>query len=290
MSIEYRSNYFNDSKAKASFFRYAYAVFELDFTRWIERGLWSEEYVPFSAFDGGKCIAAICVYPSEITVEGRRETWAQLLTVGTLPEYRLKGIQRELWKRAQEWIKEFTDTVFLFTDDSAAGFYEKLGFKRQREFFDIITIPPVSETDHVKFRKLDVNDEADFAILKRLAHDREPVSEKLGFKNPNLLLFMFLYLFREETYYIGQWDTIVAARPEDGLLKIYDILAEDMPEFSLLANFFGHFGRKEAEFMFCTDKLGLPDLEKREVTDSILIVSDNFSVGGNFLFPYSIRA
>ena len=290
MSIQYKSHYFHDPAAKAAFLKYAYSVFELDFTRWIERGLWSDEYVPFSAFDGDKCVAAICVYPSEMTVEGERKRWAQLLTVGTLPEYRLLGIQRELWKRAQEWISGFTDTVFLFTDETAAGFYEKLGFKRQREFFEVIKLPPVSETEGLKFRKLDVNNEADFAILKRLAYKREPVSEKLGFKNPNLLLFMFLYVFRDWTYYLEDSDTVIAIREEDDCLIVYDILAENMPDFNWIAGFLGSFGKQEAEFRFCTDRLGLQNTEKREVKDSILIVSDNFSVGGEFLFPYSIRA
>lgn len=290
MTLQYKSHYFHDPAAKSAFLKYAHSVFELDFTRWIERGLWSEEYVPFSAFVGDKCIAAICVYPSEMTVDGRQEKWAQLLTVGTLPEHRLQGIQRELWRRAQEWISGFTDTTFLFTDETAAGFYEKLGFKRQREFFDIIKLPQVSETQQAKFRKLNVDNETNFAILKRLAHDREPVSEKLGFKNPNLLLFMFLYLFRDETYYLEDSDTVIVARTEGNRLIIYDILAEQMPDFNEIASFFGHFRKQEVEFRFCTDKLDLHNTGKLEVKESILIVSDNFSLEGKFLFPYSIRA
>ena len=34
--------------------------------------------------------------------------------------------------------------------------------------------------------------------------------------------------------------------------------------------------------MICTDKLELPELAKREVTGSILIVSDNFSLDDKF--------
>lgn len=290
MSLQYKSHYFHDPDAKAAFLKYAYEVFQLDFTRWIERGLWSDEYVPFSAFDGDKCVATICVYPSEMTVEGERKRWAQLLTVGTLPEYRLLGIQRELWKRAQEWISGFTDTVFLFTDETAAGFYEKLGFKRQREFFEVIKLPPVSETERLKYRKLEVDNRADFAILKRLAHDTAPVSEKLGFKNPNLLLFMFLYVFRDWTYYLEDMDTVIAVREEDDCLIVCDIAAENMPDFNGIAGFLGGFRKQEAEFRFCTDRLGLQNTEKREVKDSVLIVSDTFSLSGDFIFPYSIRA
>lgn len=99
MKIEYRSDYFDDPDAKASFERYAIAVFGLDFTRWKERGLWDDQYKPFSAFVDGECVASICVYPSDMKVDGKKKLGAQLLTVGTLPDYRKIGIQREIWKR-----------------------------------------------------------------------------------------------------------------------------------------------------------------------------------------------
>jgi hypothetical protein len=64
------SDYFNEPDAKASFERYAKKIFGLDFSRWKARGLWDDQYKPFSAFVGGECIASICVYPSEMRVGG----------------------------------------------------------------------------------------------------------------------------------------------------------------------------------------------------------------------------
>ena len=98
MKIEYRSDYFDDPSAKASFERYAKKIFGLDFSRWKARGLWDNQYKPFSAFAEGECVASICVYPSEMRVDGVKRKGAQLLTVGTFPEYRLQGIQKEIWK------------------------------------------------------------------------------------------------------------------------------------------------------------------------------------------------
>jgi ribosomal protein S18 acetylase RimI-like enzyme len=291
MNIDYRSHYFDDATAKASFKRYADRIFGLDFGRWEERGLWSDRYIPFSAFSGDECIASICVYGMNIIIEGRDETWAQLLTVGTLPEYRRRGIQRELWRRTQRWVQDNCSHVFLFTDDSAAGFYEKLGFKRQPEYYDVIKLSSSSpSTAELRFRRLDVEDNADFAILSRLADGREPVSNRLGFRNPKLLLFMLLYPFRDWIYFLPEMDTVIVAETSKERLRIHDILAVEMPGIGDIEQFLRHFQKRDIEFLFCTDRLGMNESERREVKDSILFVDADFELEGEFVFPSSIRA
>ncbi|TKJ40236.1 hypothetical protein CEE37_07885 [candidate division LCP-89 bacterium B3_LCP] len=290
MTIKYRTHYFSDAKAKGSFERYAYSIFGLDFGRWKDRGLWDDQYIPFSAFVDGECIASICVFPSEITINGRREKWAQLLTVGTLPEYRLQGIQRELWERAHDWIKQHCQLTFLFTDDSAAGFYDKLGFKRPAERFDRVKYSSSSHSDMSRFRKLNVASDADFAILNRLAHSREPVSDRLGFENPNLLLFMLLYPHQEQLYYLEDMDIVVVAEDAGERLRVYDIIAERTPRLEDIDFFLSHFQKEEIEFMFCTDRHDVSNPQKIEVTDSILFVTDEFQLDGDFIFPATIRA
>jgi len=140
-ALEMRSDYFGDPEALAAFESYARAVFGLDFGLWKAKGLWDPGYVAFSAFAGDACVASLCVYPSEMRVAGARRRGAQLLTVGTLPEYRGRGIQHELWRAAAAWIDRRCDFAFLFTDDSTAGFYEKLGFRRLAEHAEVIPLP-----------------------------------------------------------------------------------------------------------------------------------------------------
>jgi GNAT superfamily N-acetyltransferase len=255
MKIEYRSDYFDDPDAKASFERYAKEIFGLDFSRWKARGLWDHQYKPFSAFAGGECVASICVYPSEMRVDGVRKKGAQLLTVGTLPEYRLQGIQKEIWKRAHAWIKQEYDFVFLFTDESAAGLYEKLGLRRQPEYFE--TIRCTKATSHAKlpFKRLNLEQDRDYEIIERLAGEREMVSHRIGFLNPNLLLFMFLYIYQSWSYYLEDIDTVIVAEETKDRLRIHDIVARQMPKLSDIDSFLAQFKKEEIELLFCTDRL-----------------------------------
>ncbi|MDH3889507.1 MAG: GNAT family N-acetyltransferase [candidate division Zixibacteria bacterium] len=289
MNIEYHSNYFGEPDAIASFQRYAIAVFGLDFTLWKERGLWDDQYTPFSAFVNGECVASICVYPSQMKVDGRDKLGAQLLTVGTLPEYRKLGIQREIWNRAKAWIRPRCDFVFLFTDESAAGFYERLGLKRQPEFYETVVSPlGKDETSH-SFRKLNLDVVSDYSIVERLAHEREMVSDRLGFHTPKLLMFMFLYVYQNRTYYLDDIDTLVVAEEVEDRLRIHDIVATKMPELSAIEGFLAHFNKREIDFLFCADRLGLSKSTRTRAEDDVLFVSDDFQLDGEFVFPYSIR-
>lgn len=290
MNLDYRSHYFDDPAALAAFEKYADIIFGLDFGLWRDKGLWDEAYTPFSAFDGGECVASICVYPSEVTFQGKVSRWAQLLTVGTLPDYRKKGIQRELWNRARTWIDGQFDITFLITDEVAAPFYEKLGFKRQTEYFDVTHNVTGATSGETAFRKLDLANDGDFSILKRLAFGREPVSNVLGFRNSRLLLFMFLYAYRDWTYYVEELDTIVVVEQTDSAIVIHDIVAERMPLESDLESVLGTFKQEEIHWLFCTDRLVLSRLRREEVTDSVLIVSPNFQSDQKLMFQSSIRS
>ena len=290
MKIEYRSNYFDDPDAKASFERYAKKIFGLDFSRWKARGLWDDQYKPFSAFAGGECVASICVYPSEMRVGGLERKGAQLLTVGTLPEYRSQGIQGEIWKRVHAWIHQDCDFTFLFTDESAAGFYERLGLRRQPEYFETVQCPPLASHAGLRLEKLNLEQDSQCAILERLAKEREMGSNRLGFFNPNLLLFMFLYSYQSQSYYLEDIDTVIVVEETEDRLRIHDIVANKMPRLSDIEIFLAQLKKEEIEFLFCTDRLDVDQPKKKSVKDSLLFVSEDFELEGEFVFPYSIRA
>ncbi len=223
-------------------------------------------------------------------VGGVRKKGAQLLTVGTLPQYRLQGIQRELWKRVSAWIGQEYDFAFLFTDDSATGFYEKLGLRRQPEYFETVLCPQAASHSELRFKKLDLEQDGNYKIIERLAKEREMVSHRIGFLNPNLLLFMFLYVYQSWSYYLEDLDIVIVVEETKDRLRIHDIVAKQMPKLSDIESFLAQFKKDGIDLLFCTDRLGVDQSKKKRVKDSILFVSDDFEFEGHFVFPYSIRA
>lgn len=288
MSLRYVSHYFNDPMAKESFERYAIDIFNLDFSRWKERGLWDERYVAFSAFEGNQCVSSMCVYLCDLIIEGIERKCIQLLTVGTLKEYRKRGIQRRLWSMIHDHYSPKYG-AFLFTDDSAAGFYEKIGFKRIDEYTEIARLSPSRGIDF-NFVRLNMDQAEHYEIAYRISKERSFVSNRLGFRALNLLMFMFLYFYRNSGYYLPDLDCIVIVEDTEDRLRIHDIIAKRMPVYKDLEDFFCTFKKREIEFLFHTDQLDISVDRKVKVTDSILLVDENISLPDEPIFPYSIRA
>ena len=290
-ALDYRSDYFHDPRALAAFERYARAIFGLDFGLWKAKGLWDPAYRAFSAFAGDECVASLCVYPSEMRVAGERRRGAQLLTVGTLPEFRGRGIQHELWRRASAWIARTSDFAFLFTDEEAAGFYEKLGLRRRAEHFAIQAAADIASGRATgAWRKCDPSDERDYALIERLARERAFVSERLDFRNPHLLLFRILYSFRDWLYLREDPPLLVIAEDTPACVRIHDVIASAPPAPREIASLLGRFGRARAAWLFCAERFAPDDAFAQPVSDSVLFVSDGFRLAGRFMFPSSIRA
>lgn len=65
-----------------------------------------------------------------------RDISPSMLEKAVLPEYQHKGIGKELVRRCRE---TFPDSEWLVQTETAAGFYEKIGFSVNNDIF--LTIP-----------------------------------------------------------------------------------------------------------------------------------------------------
>jgi ribosomal protein S18 acetylase RimI-like enzyme len=290
MNPVFRSHFFDDPRARASFEVCAQRVFGLDFSRWKDKGLWDAAYTPFAAFVDGACVASLCVYPSLMRVGGRDRRGAQLLTVGTLPEFRRRGLQRALWTRASQWIRQTCDFTFLFTHAAAAGFYRQLGLQPRPEFASSIQLADRRASSSSALRRLDLDEPRDYELLAALAGEREFVSDQLGWKNANLLLFRCLYAYRDWCYLAPELEAVLVAEITADALRLHDVIARRMPSWAELAPWLRSLGPDQVEVLFCADRLGLVGAALREVTEELLFVDDRFDLAPPLVFPYSIRA
>jgi GNAT superfamily N-acetyltransferase len=284
-----RSHYFDDPAAKSAFKNFALEIFGLDFTGWEERGLWDDAYVPYSLFEGTTVVANMCLYPSVMTVRGRIRKGLELLTVGTLPAWRRRGLQRQIWEAVLLEEVPQHDFVFLFTE-FATGFYEKLGLQRQPEYFHRLAKPVRSSFTTMGNRKLDPDDPGDYRILSSLVHHRVPVSQTLGFQNPNLLLFMLVGPYRDWLYYLPGFDLIIVVEPSGDSIRIHDIVGRSMPGLASIESFLAQFQPHQVDLLFSPDQLGPVETADLPLTEDALMTSVGFSMPAQTLFPFSIRA
>ena len=126
--------------------------------------------------------------------------------------------------------------------------------------------------------------------MAALASERAFVSDRLGWKNPNLLLFRLLYAYRDCAFYAPSLDAVIVAETTGQGLRLHDVVARRMPAWDELAPLLGGLGQETVAVLFCADQLGLQGASLVEVADDLLFVDDRFDLAGPFVFPGSLRA
>jgi len=114
--LEFRSGYWDDRRATDRFKEFLVTIHGLDLSLWERKGYWDHaNYRAFSLFEGDRIVATTNLFLMEMMVDGRRRKLGQFSGVGTLPEFRKRGLNRWLTERALEWAAPKHDGFFLFS-------------------------------------------------------------------------------------------------------------------------------------------------------------------------------
>lgn len=289
MSLTYREDYWGDTASKAEFIRFLKDIFNLDLTFWNRAGFWDEQYRPFSFFDGPTLAANVCVYSMKMSIAGQDCRVAQISAVGTKPEYRRRGLSRDLTEKAIAWARDQHDFFFLFADKEAFPFYAKCGFRLCDEYKARITVKgrsPVSTPE-----KLEVHCQDHLELINRMAADRISVSKELGVRNRRLFMFWCLYFLKDQVYYLADLDLLVIFERKDDVLVISDMVGREMPPFPEIYPHIAAETDRTVEFLFMPDRLGLEAVEWLKVTENGLHLLGDFPLQGRpYLFPLTSHA
>lgn len=266
---------------------FAKKVFNLDLTEWNDKGYWDTGYQPISFLDQGKIVANVNLYYLEMIFAGKPIEIVQFSTVGTLPEYRKKGLSSHLLKEVIRLCKK--KPIFLFADYDAVPFYNKLGFEFQEEY-KYYTKFSNSERKEGLVR-LNPEDKNHLNLIYDAAGKRTSISDEIGVLNPKLIMFHALYTLRNNIFRIPQLDTIIFYRKHQNRLIIYDIIGADVPDFSEILPYIMDNEISTAEFMFCPDKLNIPKIQTEVFTDNQLHFYNFLQLENRkFIFPFTSHA
>jgi len=289
MNLTYLEDYWEESVRKAEFVSFLNDIHNLDLTRWDEAGFWDKKYRPFSCFDGPTLASNVCVYTMKLTVDGRPCRAAQISAVGTRPEYRRRGLGRELTEKAMAWARESHEFLFLFADEEAFPFYRKCGFLRVDEYKARITARGSKPRPGAV--RLDVGRPDHLALIDRIAGRRTPVSVQLGVNNRRLFMFWCLYFLRDHIYHILELDLLVLCKHEAEVLTVFDIVGQHIPAFADIFPYIRNESDRAVEFLFMPDRLGLKNSDWVRVTENGTHVLGEFPfVNGRFIFPLTAHA
>jgi GNAT superfamily N-acetyltransferase len=289
MNLSYRDNYWDSPEHKEAFVHFLIQIFGLDLSLWDRTGFWDHRYRPFSYFAGDSVVSNVCVYSMDMTVLGKRCRLAQISAVGTIPEYRRRGLSRKLLQAAMNWAHDRHDFFFLFADEIAFQLYRQCGFRPGDEHKARIMVSGIRSRAGVVKLDMQRSDHRERAF--RMASAREPVSNILGVDNAKLFMYWCLYSLRDCIYHIPELDVLVLYRRASGLLTVYDIVGSRVPAFADIYPYIGEESDRIVEFLFMVDRLGLEDFERERIDRNGMHLRGNFPLEGTrFMFPFTSHA
>lgn len=295
-ALRLRTAYWSDPAAKAAFRDLAWEVFGLDFGAWEAGGYWTDRYRPFTYFDGeGRAVASACVNSMSLVVAGRPIQAAQFSTVATRPEWRRRGLARELMREALAWIAtESFAFTYLFASDDALGLYRSLGFVPVAESLPTLRLdcPVPPWRDGVV--TLDMGCAADRERLHRLALARAPVSRRLGSLDDSIFMFHAVGPCRESISYLPELDVAVLWQRAGAVLTLRDVVGPRVPPLRELLPFIAQPGDREVVFRFEPDAMdelaALGVLERRPLAENNLHIRGALPTEAPLLFPLTAQA
>ncbi len=291
----FREAYWSNKARRLAFKRFLSQVFGLDLSLWESWGFWDDNYRPFSFFDGEKVVANVCVYTMDMVIAGERKLVAQISAVGTVPEYRRRGLAMELMQKALAWADERYDLAYLFADDVAFSLYQKCGFRpvvEQRARVRMAATEPRPGAENVRMDR-----PREGKLIASISARRAPVSEKLGTLNQKLFMFWCLYGARDYIHFIRDLELLVLYTRAGGVLKVLDIVGEKVPPFADIYPYIAAGEDEVVEFSFMPDRLSpgdwrdSGDVEYVPVSGNGTHIRGEWPIAGEpFVFPVTAQA
>ena len=149
----------------------------ISFKEWQNKGFWTNKYIPFSIVKNDEIVSNVSVAIMDVFLNGKKLVAAQIGAVGTLPEYRNKGLSRDLMNYVIEKFKDDVQLFFLFANETVMEYYPKFGFKNFHE--NIFTSETNINGSHCSAKKLNLNDKKDYILLIELLKRRKVITKIL---------------------------------------------------------------------------------------------------------------
>lgn len=270
---------------RASFNELTEKTFGFNFEHWYQSGYWTKQYRPYSILDGNDVVSNVSVNLMDFDVCGIPKRLIQLGTVMTDDAYRNQGLNRALMEIViAEW-KDQCDLIYLFANDSVLNFYPKFGFHAVDQVQCIKTIHKKEKSGAAK--KLNMSDEAN----RKLVYDKVNASTSMAkismVGNAELIMYYCISFMKDNVYYIEEYDTIVVAHEEQGVLEVFGVFCKEEVSLEVIIEMMAKEDTKSVRLCFTpkeTESYGFIPLEG-EGTLLILGEDQNLFKEQQLMFP-----
>lgn len=252
--LSFREDYFDEPGGWAAVKALLLTVFDVDVSPLDRMGGRDRTLMSSAWFDGsGRCVANLSAFAMPLVIDGRPVNAAGLQSGAVLPEYRGRGLFRDLVRRLLQRCEERGfEAMVLYTDKP--GLYEPHGFVTVPEHRFVGPAPaPVDTTPTC--RRLDIADERDLSLLRGLLEERAPVSQRFSVRRNTQTFLLNTALVEDVTLsLLPAFPAVVAWRHEreSGVFTLLDVVGTRIPTLAAILQALG-LQPRSVEIMFPPD-------------------------------------
>lgn len=258
-------NFFVEESKKEPLFQLFEEVFRIPvqtLQNFEANGFWDTTYKPFSYLQEGQVIANVSMFSLPMFVNGERIYAAGIQSVMTHPEYRRKGLMKQLLCKVLQEIDTKYECAILFTEKPEL--YEPFGFRVVQEYLMTLSYENILPRSS-SLRKLNFYDEKDMELIKEIIENAQQLSMEFSTLNYRSSFYFNMYdaKWNEKLYYSKKLDALIVFEVKNQVLKLFGIFAQIFPILDdICAEISEPF--TEIEFYFYPDELGLEEVACKE--------------------------
>ncbi|MEN1936094.1 GNAT family N-acetyltransferase [Paenibacillus sp. 102] len=258
-------NFFVEEPKKELLFQLFEEVFHIPvqmLQNFESNGFWNTTYKPFSYSQDGQVIANVSMFSLPMCVNGEKIHAAGIQSVMTHPEYRRKGLMKQLLCKVLQEIDTKHECTVLFTEKPEL--YEPFGFRVVQEHLMTLSCDN-KQSCSSSLRKLNFYDEKDMQLIKEIMENSQPISMEFSTLNYQSSFYFNMYdaKWNGKLYYSEKLDALVVYEVKDQVLHLFGVFAQIMPILDeICAEVAEPF--TEVEFYFYPDELGIEEVTCKE--------------------------
>ncbi len=248
----FRQDYFDDSAALAALVDLLRDIFSIDVSLQDQFGGPDRSSMPFAYFnDAGLCVANFTAFAMPVIINGRHVKAVGFQSGAVRPEWRGRGLYRDLMKKAFAWTNDQGFELGLLLTSKPA-LYEPYGFQTAPQYC-FVGAPPAMLPSLPPATALNLP--ADGAIIKSMLLQRSPVSQHFAVTR-QMEMFLLNACFDPDIRLskLARDDAVIAWELEGSCLKLLDVVGQSIPSLApIIAGL--HVNPNQVEVCFPTDLL-----------------------------------
>jgi len=246
---------------------------------------WDKISLPFIVEDNGEVIAHLGLIPLELMLNHQKRKVAAIHGICVKPEFRGRGLFKQLMREALTYIANHFSASLLFTDKP--DLYHPYHFLVLPEYDYRVNSPGLFQKKKSDLRVLELDNTHDLQIMHDLLANRLPLSKQLSLLNESTIFT--LDNLNKKIYFSAQLNAIIIYQIVDQTLYLKDIVAERHYQLNeIIEKIPENFDK--IILQFCPDQFNAPTTPVLANPECSIMVSQDFNFEGEFFrYPEPYR-